>query len=68
VFRILHWLLAEEVEKVEKGQILCVHTYRTTFSRRRGRRVQSSVEIGSEMCICIRYTKDRNKKPHHLYI
>jgi hypothetical protein len=34
--RILHWLLTEEVKK---GQILWVHTYPTTSSRRRGRHV-----------------------------
>ena len=56
--RILHWLLTEEVEK---DQILWVHTYHKTSSRRRGRRVQSLVEIGSEMWICIRYRKDGNK-------
>ena len=47
--RILHWLLTERAEKVEKGQILWVHTYPTTSSRRRGRHVQSLVEIGSEI-------------------
>ena len=44
--RILHWLLTE---KVEKGQIFWVHTYLTTSSRARGTRVQSLVQIGSEM-------------------
>jgi hypothetical protein len=48
--RILHCLLTEKAEKVEKGQIFWVHTYPTT-PRRRGRRVQRSVEIGSEMWI-----------------
>jgi hypothetical protein len=47
--RMLHWLLTERAEKVEKGQILWVYTYPTTSSRRRGRHVQSLVEIGSEM-------------------
>jgi hypothetical protein len=61
-----HWLLTEEVEK---GQILCVHTYPTTSFRQRGRRVQSSAEIGSEMWICIRYKQTKtNKKPFQIYI
>jgi hypothetical protein len=34
--RILHWHLTEEVEKVEKGQILWIHTYRRTSYRPRG--------------------------------
>jgi len=70
--RILHWLLTEEVEK---GQILWVHTYPTTSLRRRGRRVQNSAEIGSEIWICIRCKKQTNKKqtktnkkPFYLYI
>jgi len=65
--RILHWILTEEVEK---GQILWVHTYPTTSSRRRGRRVQSSVEIGSEMWICIRsiQTKKERTKNHFIFI
>ena len=36
-----------------KVEILWVHTYPTTSSRPRGRRVQSLVQIGSEMWICI---------------
>jgi len=58
-------------EEVEKGQILWVHTYPTTSSRRRGRRVQISVEIGSEMWICIRYketNKNEQKPISSLYI
>jgi hypothetical protein len=69
--RTLHWLLTEDMGKVKKGQILLVHTYRTTSSRLRGRRVQSSVEIGSEMWICVRYKKGRNKqtnKNHFFFI
>jgi len=66
--KILHWLVTEEVEK---GQILWVHTYHTTSCRRRGRRVRSSVEIGSEMWICIRYTqtnKEKGAKNHFIFI
>jgi hypothetical protein len=44
--RILYWLLTE---KIEKGQILWFHTCPTTSFRPRGRRVQSLVQIGSEM-------------------
>jgi hypothetical protein len=50
-----------------------IHTLQTPLEER-GRRVQSSVAIGSEMWICIRYKKDgnkqteTNKKPFHLYI
>ena len=69
--RILHSILTEEGENVEKGQILWVHAYRKTSSRRRGRRVQSSVEVGSEMWICIRYkqtNKNEQKTISALYI
>jgi hypothetical protein len=41
--------------KGKKGQTLWVHIYTTVSSRPRGRRVQSLVQIGSEMWICIRY-------------
>jgi hypothetical protein len=66
----LHWLLTEDDENVEKGQIMWVHTYPTTSSRRRERRVQSSVEIGSEMWTCIKYiqTNKEEQKTFHLYI
>ena len=60
--RLLHWILTEEVEKIEKCQILWVHTYHTTSSRRKGRRVQSLVEIGSEMWICINKETDKNEQ------
>jgi len=69
--RILHWLLTEEVEKVEKGQILWVHTYPTTPSRPRGRCVQSLVQIGSEMWICIRNkqtNKQKRTKNHFIFV
>ena len=39
--------------KAGKFEILWVHTYPTTSSRPRGRRVQSLVKVGSEMWICI---------------
>jgi hypothetical protein len=68
VSRILNWLLTEEVEKFEKGQILWVHTYPTTSSRPRGRRVQNLVEIGSEMWICIRYKQTNTNKNHFNFI
>jgi hypothetical protein len=67
--RILHWVLTE---KVEKGQILWVHTYPTTSSRPRERCVQSLVHIGSEMWICISSIhtyKQTNKQTNiHIYI
>jgi len=44
-----------------KVEILWVHTYRTTSSRPRGRRVQSLVQIGSEMWICVSSYKQTNK-------
>jgi hypothetical protein len=40
-------------QKCRKVEILWVHTYPTTSSRPRGRRVQSLVQISSEMWICI---------------
>jgi hypothetical protein len=43
--------------KGQKAQKLWVHTYRTVYSRPSGRCVQSLVQIGSEMWICIRYTQ-----------
>jgi hypothetical protein len=61
----LHWLLREEVEK---GQILWVHTYPTASSRPKRRRVQSLVEIGSEMWICIRYKQTKTNKKHFSFI
>jgi len=48
-----------------KVEILWVHTYPTTSSRQRGRCVQSLVQIGSEMRICISSIKQTNV---HLYI
>jgi len=69
--RILHWLLTEN-ENVQKDQIFWVHTY--DLLQTKGRRVQSMVEIGSEMLICIRYkqinkqTKQKRKNPFYLYI
>jgi hypothetical protein len=63
--RILH-SLPMKIEKVEKGQTFSDHT---VSSRRRGRSVQSMVQIGSEMWICIRYKQTKtNKKPFQLYI
>jgi len=44
-----------------KDQILWVHTHPTVSSRPRGRCVQSMVQIGLEMWICIRY-KQTNKQ------
>jgi len=45
----------ERGKKSRKGQEFRVHTYPTVSSRPRGRCVQSVVQIGSEMWICIRY-------------
>jgi len=45
----------EERQKDRKGQTFSDRTYPTVSSRRRGRCVQSLVEISSEMWICIRH-------------
>ena len=69
--RILHSLPTKKVKKVEKGQTFSDHTYPTVSSRRRGRCVQSLVQIGSEMWICIRYkqtNKNEQKTISALYI
>jgi len=58
--RILYSLPTKKVKKVEKSQTFSDHTYPTVSSRRRGRCVQSLVQIGSEIWICIRY-KQTNK-------
>jgi hypothetical protein len=58
--RILHSLPTRKVKKVENGQTFSDHKYPTVSSRRRGRYVQSLVQIGSEMWTCIRY-KQTNK-------
>ena len=54
------WQKMTEMSK--KSGILWVHTYPTTSFRRRGRCVQSSVEIGSEMWTCVQTNKETNKK------
>ena len=46
--RILHSLPTKKVEKVEKGQTFSGHTS-TVSSRRRGRCVQSLVQVGLEI-------------------
>jgi len=51
----------EEGQKGRKGQTFSDHTYPTVSSRPRGRCVQSLVQIGSEMWICIGY-KQTNKQ------
>jgi hypothetical protein len=70
VLRIRHWLLTEDEENVENGQILWAHTYATVSSKPRGRRVQCLVPIGSEMWIYIRYkqTNIQTYKYSSLYI
>ena len=50
---ILQWPLKKEGQKGRIRQEFRVHTYPTTSSRPRGRRVRSLVQIGSEMWICI---------------
>jgi len=52
---ILHWPLKKKGPKGRRGQEFRAHTYPTVSSRPRGRGVQSLVQIGSEMWICIRY-------------
>jgi len=60
--RILYSLPKKKVKKVEKGQTFSDHTYPTVSSRRRGRCVQSLVQIGSDMWICIRYKRTNKQK------
>jgi hypothetical protein len=47
--------LKKKGPKGRRGQDFWAHTYPTVSSRPRGSRVQSLVQIGSEMWICIRY-------------
>jgi len=54
-----HALSTKKGKKVEKGQTFWVHTYPMVSSRPRGRYVQSLVQIGSEMWICIRYKQTK---------
>jgi len=51
----------KEGQKGRKGRTLSDHTYPTACSRPKGRCVQSLVQIGSEMWICIRYKLTKNK-------
>ena len=72
--RIQYSLPMKKVKKVEKGQKFSDHTYPTVSSKRRGRCVESVVQTGSEMLICIRYkltnkqTKTIKKTISPLYI
>jgi len=50
---ILQWPSEKKDPKGQRGQEFQVHTYPTVSSRPRGRRVQSLVQIDSEMWICI---------------
>jgi hypothetical protein len=50
---VLQWPTKKKDPKGRRGQEFQVHTYPTFFSRPRGRRVQSLVQIISEMWICI---------------
>ena len=52
---ILQWPPKKKVPKGRRGQEFQVHTYPTVSSRPRGRCVQSLVQIGSEMWICISF-------------
>jgi hypothetical protein len=57
----------EEGQKVKKGQTFLDHTYPAVFFRRKGRCVQSLVQIGSEIWIFIRYklTNKQNRRKNH---
>jgi hypothetical protein len=59
----------ENDEIGQKCQKLWVHTYPTVSSRLRGRCVQSLIQIGSEMWICIMYkhTHTHTHNNIHLY-
>ena len=50
---ILQWPPKKKGPRGRRGQEFRVHTYPTTSSRPREKRVQSLVQIGSEMWICI---------------
>jgi len=63
---ILQWPPTKKEPKGRRGQEFWVHTYPTVSSRPRARRVQSLVQIGSEMWICI--SSIQTKKHLSLYI
>jgi len=63
---ILQWPPKKKSPKGGRGQEFRVHAYPTVSSRPRGRRVQSLVEIGSEMWICISFI--HTNKHSSLYI
>jgi len=58
----------EEGLKGRKGQTFTGHTYPRVSSRPRERCVQSLVQIGSEMWICIRYKLTNKQTNFELYI
>ena len=60
--------LRRRSKKVEKCQTFSDHTYPRVSSRRRGRCVQSLVQIGSEMRICISSIHTYTQTNIHLYI
>jgi hypothetical protein len=57
----------EEGRKGRKGQTFSDHTCPTVSFRQTGRYVQSLVQIGSEMWICIRYKETNKQKLSALY-
>ena len=66
---ILHWPLKKKGPKGRRGQKIRVNTYPTVFSRPSGRRVQSLVQIRSEMWICISSIHTyKQTKNHFIFI
>jgi hypothetical protein len=60
--RIQYSLAMKKVKKLEKSQTFSDHTYPTVSTIRRGRCVESVVQIVSEMWICIGYKQTNKQK------
>jgi hypothetical protein len=62
------WARSREIdEKGQKGKPLWVHTHPRVSYKPRGRCVQSLVQIGSEMWICIRYKHTHKLRFRFIY-
>ena len=68
VLMILQWPPKEKGPKGRRGHEFRVHTYPTVSSKPRGRRVQSLVQIGSEIWICISSIHTNKQTNIYLYI
>ena len=65
---ILQWPPKKKGPKDRRGQEFRVHTYPTVSSRPRGRCVQSFVQFGLEMWICISFIHTYKQTNIYLYI